>query len=65
MKAGTKRSSGVSDMSKVEREKGRGSEREENEILFYSSRKYKLAMYTFDSLGCTYLFFKTITRMHN
>ena len=33
---------------------GEGEVGERNEIHFYSSRKYKLAMYIFDSLGCTY-----------
>ena len=37
-------------MGKEERER----EGERNEIHFYSSRKYKLVMYIFDSLGYTY-----------
>ena len=49
-KAGTKTSNGVGDVGKEERER----EGERNEIHFISSRKYKLAMYIFDSLGYTY-----------
>ena len=48
-KAGTKASNGVGDEGKEER----GRERK-NEIRFYSSRKYKLPMYIFGSLGYTY-----------
>ena len=40
----------MGDVGKEEREGGR----ERNEIHFNSSRKYKLAMYMFDSLGHTY-----------
>ena len=49
-KAGTKTSNGVGDEGKEEREGGR----KKNEIRFYSSRKYKLPMYIFGSLGYTY-----------
>ena len=48
-KAGTKTSNGVGDEGKEER----GMERK-NKIRFYSSRKYKLPMYIFGSLGYTY-----------
>ena len=44
----------MSDVGKEEREEGRKREGEENDIHFYSSRKFKLAMYIFDFLGCTY-----------
>ena len=50
-KAGTKTSNGVGDEGKEERERGR---ERKNEIRFYSSRKYKLPMYIFGSLGYTY-----------
>ena len=44
----------MSDVGKEEREEGRKREGEENEIHFYSSSKFKLAMYIFDYLWCTY-----------
>ena len=44
----------MGDVGKEEGEGGRENERERNEIHFYSFRKYKLAMYIFDSLGYTY-----------
>ena len=50
-KAGTKTSNGVGDEGKKEREGGR---ERKNEMRFYSSRKYKLQMYIFGSLGYTY-----------
>ena len=43
----------MSDASKEEREDGRKRVGERNEIHFSSSRKYKLAMYVFDTLGYT------------
>ena len=49
-KAGTKTSNGVGDEGKEEREGGR----EKMRSVFYSPRKYKLPMYIFGSLGCTY-----------
>ena len=48
-KAGTKTSNGVGDEGKEERGRKR-----KNKIRFYSSRKYKLPMYIFGSLGYTY-----------
>ena len=53
-KAGMKRSNGVSDVGKEEREGERKRVGERNEIHFYSSCQYKLAMYIFDSLGYKY-----------
>ena len=49
-----KRSNGVSDVGKEEREGERKRVGERNEIHFYSSCQYKLAMYIFDSLGYKY-----------
>ena len=46
-KAGPKRRNRVSDVGKQEREGGRKREVDENEIHFYSSRKYKLAIYIY------------------
>ena len=46
-KAGTKTSNDVGDEGKEEREG-------KNEIRFYSSRKFKLLMYIFGSLGYKY-----------
>ena len=49
-KAGMKRSNSVSDVGKEGREREGGR----NEIHFYSSRKYKLAIHIFDSHRYTY-----------